>query len=195
MPDGALSQNGERVVYSEQAASPMPSSPRYRTVIGAASLVVAPALMSIGDLMHPPESWDPAVQMGIVAAAPQRWYTAHLLLLIGLLLFVPGILALTDMASRKPRLSYAGRVLTLAGIGALSAVITHEMLLGRFVSDGADRAAAVALFMTGMSGPVFGALLPGLLAFFVGIGLTVAALVSSLPPLRWPALLYALGAA
>jgi hypothetical protein len=63
------------------------------------------------------------------------------------------------------------------------------------VSDGADRAAAVALFMTGMSGPVFGALLPGLLAFFVGIGLTVAALVSSLPPLRWPALLYAFGAA
>jgi hypothetical protein len=45
-------------------AAPPPS--RYRTVIGAASLIVAPALMSVGDLMHPHESWDPAAQVAIV---------------------------------------------------------------------------------------------------------------------------------
>ena len=55
---------------------------RYRTVIGAASLVVAPAFMSVGDLMHPHETWDAAAQVAIVAESTSRWYVAHLLLFI-----------------------------------------------------------------------------------------------------------------
>ena len=175
----------------------MTTAPRqYHRVIGAASLIVGPALMSVGDLFHPPESWDPAVQVAMVAAAPSRWYAAHLLLFAGMLLFVPGILALTAIvADRRPALGYAARVLMLAAVGALSAVFGFEMLLGRFVAGGASQAAAVALLETFTGPAVFAVLMPGLLAFFVGTGLAVAPLASSAGPLRGPALVFALGTA
>jgi len=92
--------------------------PRYRTVIGAASLIVAPSLMSVGDLMHPHESWDPAAQVAMVAESTSRWYVAHLLLFVGMLVFVPGILALSDVvAKRRPASAYAARVLLVASVG------------------------------------------------------------------------------
>jgi len=169
---------------------------RYHSLVGAASLVVGPTLMSVGDLLHPAESWDPVAQSAIVAAAASRWYTAHLLLFIGMLLFVPGILALTAVVvERRPALGYAARVLMLAAVGALSAVFGFEMLLGRVVATGAEPSTAVTLLETFMGPTIFPALLPGLLAFFVGTGLAVVPLASSPGPLRWPALVFALGAA
>jgi hypothetical protein len=172
------------------------STSRYRTVIGAASLIMAPAFMSVGDLMHPHESWDAAEQVAMVAESASRWYVAHLLLLVGMLLLVPGILALSELvAKRRPAFGYATRILFFVSVGALSAVFVSEMLLGRFVSQGADRAAAVALFQTFQSGAILGALMPGLLAFFVGTALFVTPLASTAGPFRWPALCFALGAA
>jgi hypothetical protein len=169
---------------------------RLHTVIGAASLIVGPTLMSVGDLLHPPESWDPVAQTTIVAASASRWYAAHLLLFVGMLLFVPGILALTAVvAERRAAIGYAARVLMLSAVGALSAVFGFEMLLGRFVAAGGDRTAAVTMLATFMGPTVFPALAPGLLAFFVGTGLAVVPLASSRGPLRGPALLFGLGAA
>jgi hypothetical protein len=172
----------------------MNSSPaRVRTKIGTASLIVAPALMSIGDLMHPPESWDARAQVAIVAAAATRWYWAHLFLLVGMLLFVPGILLLTrTVALRRPVFGYTSRVLVLVSVGALSAVFAFEMVLGGFAGGG-DQEPAVALLETFNSRVLF-VLLPGLLAFFVGTGFFVAPLASTAGPLRWPALCFALGA-
>jgi hypothetical protein len=152
--------------------------------------------MSVGDLLHPPESWDPVAQAVIVGASASRWYSAHLLLFIGMLLFVPGILALTGVVlERKPALGYAARVLMLAAVGALSAVFSFEMLLGRVVAAGADQTVAVTLLRTFMGPTVFPAVAPGLVAFFVGTGLTVVPLASSAGPLRGPALVFALGTA
>ena len=168
---------------------------RRRTAIGAASLIVGPALMSVGDLFHPAETWDAAAQVAILAESASRWYTAHLLLFAGMLLFAPGILALSEVAaSRKPAAGYAARVLLITAVGGLSAVFVFEMLLGRFISDGSDQAAAVALVETFQSAAIFGALAPGLLAFFVGTALAVVSLASTADPFRWPALTLALGA-
>ena len=167
------------------------STPRLR-VIEAGSLTVGPALMSVGDLMHPLESWDSAAQVAIIAAGARRWYLAHLLLFVGILLFIPGILVLSrTLALHRAGLGYASRVLLLASVGALAAVFACEMLLGRFVV--VDQGAAVALLET-FNSAVLVALLPGLLAFFVGTGLFVAPLVSTAGPLRWPALCLGLGA-
>ena len=173
----------------------MAASPSYRAAISAASLIVGPGLMSVGDLIHPAEDWDPAVQVAIVAESPMRWYAAHLLLFIGLLLFVPGIGALTSVvASRRPRAGYAARILMFASVGALSGVFLSEMLLGRFIAAGANREAAITLFNVFQSPAVFAALVPGLLAFFVGTALAVFALASPAGPFRWPALALGLGA-
>jgi hypothetical protein len=171
--------------------NPPPS--RFRTKIGAASLIVAPALMSVGDLMHPPESWDVPAQVAIIAAAATRWYLAHLLLFVGLLLFVPGILVITETVTRhRAGFAYASRLLVLASVGALSAVFGFEMVEGAFAAR-ADHAAAVALLET-FNSRVLVALAPGLLAFFVGTGLFVVPLASTEGPLRWPAICFGLGA-
>ena len=169
------------------------SSPRFRTKIEAASLVIAPLLMSIGDLMHPHESWDTRAQVAMIVAAPTRWYTAHLLLLVGMLLLVPGILLLSrTVAQRRSSLGYACRVLLLVSVGALSALFALEMLLGVFIGA-ADQGAAVAL-LDMFNSRVLVVLLPGLIAFFVGTGLFVRVLASSPGPLRGPALCFGLGA-
>jgi hypothetical protein len=112
-----------------------------------------------------------------------------------MLLFVPGILALTELAgNRKPAAGYAGRLLLLASVGALSAVFVFEMLLGRFVLAGADPSTAVSLLQTFQAGGIFGALGPGLIAFFIGTALVVVPLLSATNGLRWPAVTLALGA-
>ena len=168
---------------------------RNRAAIGAASLIVGPALMSAGDLFHPSESWAPATQVAILADSASHWYAAHLLLFVGIILFIPGILALTEAAaSRRPVAGYAARLLMIASVGALSALFVFEMLLGQFVSQRSDQTAAVALLETVQSGAISGALLPGLLAFFIGTGLAVFSFASKADPFRWPALVLALGA-
>jgi len=168
---------------------------RYRTVIGATSLIVGPALMSVGDLFHPAESWAAAAQVAILAESASRWYVAHLLLFLGMLLFIPGILALTRVVSnRRPAAGYVARLLMLASVGALSAVFVFEMVLGHFISAGAAEEAAVALLETFQSAAIFPALMPGLLAFFIGTAFAVVPLASTPGPFRLPALGFALGA-
>jgi hypothetical protein len=167
----------------------------YRTVIEATSLIVGPALMSVGDLLHPAEDARPTAQVAIVAESPTRWFVAHLLLFVGILLLVPGLLALTKVAmDRRPRMGYAARLLLLASVGAFGAVFGFEMTLGSFTAKGGDQSSAVALLETFQS-EVFVALVPGLLAFFIGTGLAVMSLASAAGPFRWPALGLALGAA
>jgi hypothetical protein len=146
------------------------SSPRdYRTPISAISLVAGPLIMSIGDLLHPEERMAPLEQMTILVADASRWYTAHLLLFIGMMLFIPGLLALSALTgARRPAVGYAARILVLIGTAAISSVFVGEMLIGRFVLDGADPAAATDLLESMFSGPMLAAVGPAMLAFFVG---------------------------
>ena len=44
---------------------------RYRTTIGAASLIVGPLLMSVGDLFHPQESYQSTRHAKIFLAQPR----------------------------------------------------------------------------------------------------------------------------
>jgi hypothetical protein len=142
--------------------------------------------MSVGDLFHPPENASAAAQVAIVAEAASRWYAAHLLLFVGLLVFVPGILALTRLAAERHRAAgHAARLLMLVSVGSLSGVFVFEMLLGRCISRSTELATAVALLDTVQSPEVFMALVPGLLAFFVGTALWVAPLASTAGPFRW----------
>lgn len=173
----------------------MDAAPGYRTAIGAASLIAGPAPMSVGDLFHPPEHWMTGVQIALAAESPKRWYLAHLLLFVGLLLLVPGIGAICRAAtSRRPRVGYAAGILMFISVGALSGVFVFEMLLGRFISASTNQADAAKLLDVFLSPAVFGMLVPGLLAFFVGTGLAVFSLAFPAGPFRWPALTLGLGA-
>jgi hypothetical protein len=103
----------------------------YQTMIGAASLAVGPLVMAVGDLLHPQETADISGQAAIIVDHATRWYLAHLLLFIGLVVFVPGLLALTGLAAaRRPRVGYAARVLMVIGVGGTAAIFVAEMLAG-----------------------------------------------------------------
>ena len=172
-----------------------PASPDYRALIAAASLIVGPLVMTIGDLVHPEESMDTAEQIAIIVDHASYWYAAHLLLFIGMLLSVPGLLALAGLtAERNPAAGYAARILVLIGAAAFAAIFVGEMLIGRFVADGADTAAAVALLDSMFSGPMVAAVIPGALAFFVGTAAFATPLMRAGGRLRWIAVLYSAGA-
>lgn len=164
----------------------------YQALIGAASLAVGPLAMAIGDLMHPQETWDVSGQAAIVAEQATRWYLAHLLLLVGIVLFVPGMLTLSDLAAaRKPRVGYAARVLILIGVAGSAAIFVTEMLVGRLASVGA--AATEDLLEAMFSGPIAGPMMPVTLALFVGAALFAVPLIVDPGPLRWPAVVFLVG--
>lgn len=166
----------------------------YRTVIAAASLIAGPLLMSIGDLLHPPERMAPEEQVAIILDHASPWYTAHLLLFIGLMLLIPGLLALSALTeARKPAVGYTARVLILVGAAATASVFVAEMLVGRFVVDGADPAVAVDLLETMFSGPMAVAVGPAMLAFFAGTAAFAIPLIRSGGKLGWAAATILLG--
>jgi hypothetical protein len=93
------------------------AAPRdYRTLIAAASLIGGPLLMSIGDLLHPEERMNSAEQIAILVDHASRWYRAHLLLFLGMMVSIPGLLALSSItAERKPAAGYALAVQSRVG--------------------------------------------------------------------------------
>jgi hypothetical protein len=171
------------------------SAPRdYRTLIAAASLVVGPLLMAIGDLMHPQERMAPAEQIAILVDHASRWYTAHLLLFAGMMLFVPGLLALAALTeARKPAVGYAARILVMVGTAAVASIFVAEMLVGRFVLDGADPATATDLLKSMFSGPLLAAVGPAMLAFFVGTAAFAIPLMRTGSRVGWAAAIILLG--
>ena len=167
----------------------------YRILIAAASLVIGPLLMAVGDLFHPEESLEAEEQAAIIVEHAGRWYAAHLLLFVGFVLFVPGFLGVTQWASeRHPRAGYWARISLFAGSFAVSAIFVGEMIVGRLVEDGASEAAAADLLETMFSGPIAAAVMPAGLLFFIGIGLLTVPLARDGGEARWPAILVGAGA-
>jgi hypothetical protein len=146
--------------------------------LGVVSLAVGPLVMAVGDLLHPKETSDLGGQAPIIAEQATRWYLAQLLLFLGLVVFVPGLLTLADLAAvRRPRIGYAARVLVVIGVGGSAALFVAEMLAGRFGSLGA--AATEEFLETMFSGPIAGPMLPVALALFVGAVVFAAPLIAS----------------
>ena len=159
-----------------------------------ASLVIGPLLMAIGDLIHPQERMAAADQIVILAEHATRWYAAHLLLFVGIVLFIPGMLALAGLAaSTRPAAGYAARILVLMGTAGFASIFVAEMLVGRYVLDGASPAAATALLESMFSGPMLAAVGPLMLAFAAGIAAFAVPLIRAGGGLRWSATAIALG--
>jgi hypothetical protein len=175
-----------------------PTTQSDKTALAVVSLVLGPLLMSVGDLMHPQESMDPAIQAAVIfehASGASRWYVAHLLLFVGILVIIPGVLAISNLTAERTRTGgYASRVLSLIGVASFAAIFVGEMLIGRYVSDGADAAAATKLLATFQSVPILGAVMLGGIAFFLGVAALALPLIRAGGPGRWPALAFVIGA-
>jgi hypothetical protein len=150
--------------------------------------------MAIGDLLHPEERMAAPEQIAILVDHASRWYTAHLLLFVGMMLFIPGLLALAALAEAgKPAVGYAARILVLMGATAAASIFVGEMLVGRFVLDGADPAAATDLLESMFSGPIVAAVGPAMLAFFVGTAAFAIPLMRTGSKLGWAAAIILVG--
>jgi hypothetical protein len=150
--------------------------------------------MAIGDLLHPEERMAASEQIAILVDHASRWYTAHALLFVGLMLFIPGLLALAALTeARRPALGYVARILMLAGTAAFAAIFVAEMLIGRFVLDGADRVAATDLLESMLSGPMLAVVGPAMLAFFLGTVAFAIPLMRLGGKLGWAAAIILLG--
>lgn len=171
------------------------SPPRdFRTLVAAASLITGPLLMAIGDLLHPEERMAPPEQIAILVDHASRWYTAHLLLFVGIILFIPGLLALSALTgARRPAVGYAARILILMGTAAFASIFVGEMLVGRFVLDGATPAAATDLLESMFSGPILAAVGPAMLAFFAGTAAFAIPLMRTGGRIGWAAAIILLG--
>jgi hypothetical protein len=167
---------------------------RAEGVTTSVSLVVGPLLMSIGDLLHPEERMSPVEQIAIVVDHASRWYTAHLLLFFGMLLFIPGLLGLTALtAMLKPVVGYAARILMMIGTAGFASIVTGEMLASRLVLDGVETAAPISLWTNLFMGPLVTAVGPAVLAFFVGTIMSAIPLLRGSTRLRWPVTLIVIG--
>src|SRR4026208_1856098 len=168
---------------------------RAERVTTSVSLVAGPLVMSIGDLLHPEERMSPVEQIAIVVDHASRWYTAHLLLFFGMLLFIPGFLGLTALtAVRKPLLGYVARILMMMGTAGFASIITGEMRASRLVLDGVGNAAPISLWTNLFMGPVVAAVGPALVAFFVGTFMFAIPLLRGSERLRRPVGLIVIGA-
>jgi len=174
--------------------SPLVPAGKAQRVTTCVSLVVGPLLMSIGDLLHPEERMLPVEQIAIVVDHASRWYTAHLLLFFGILLFIPGFLGLTALtAMLKPVVGYAARILIMIGTAGFASIVTGEMLASRLVLDGVGTAAPISLWTNLFMGPVGAAVGPAVLAFFVGTIMSAIPLLRGSERLRWPVALIVIG--
>jgi hypothetical protein len=175
--------------------TPLDAARRAERVTTSVSLVLGPLLMSVGDLLHPEERMLPAEQVAIVIDHPSRWYTAHLLLYVGMLLFIPGLLGLSALTARlKPVHGYVARILIMIGTAGFASIITGEMLASRLVLDGVGNAAPISLWTNLFMGPVVAAVGPALLAFFVGTFMFAIPLLRGSERLRRPVALILIGA-
>ena len=174
--------------------TPLAATGRAERLTTSVSLVVGPLLMSIGDLLHPEERMLPVEQIAIVVDHASRWYTAHLLLFFGIVLYVPGFLGLTALTVMlKPGLGYAARSLIMIGAAGLASIMTGEMLASRLILDGVGNAAPISLWTNLFMGPVAAAVGPALLAFFFGIIMFAIPLLRGSERLRRPVGLIVIG--
>jgi hypothetical protein len=116
-----------------------------RAVAGL-SLVVGPALGVVGTALHPARRVDEAEHLDSVAANLDRWYAAHVLFVLALLLAVPSILALVQLvAARRRRWAEAGGALAFLGLVAVAPVIAWEFVIWEMAKPARDQAEMVVL--------------------------------------------------
>jgi hypothetical protein len=118
----------------------------FRRRIAGAAMVAAPLVFVAAEVLHARFELDPEEQLAAVAENTGRWYAAHLLVLTALALVVPAFLGLARIVRpRRPVLAHVGLILFVPGVVALAAGVGMELVLWQMAQPAADRAEMVAL--------------------------------------------------
>lgn len=152
----------------------------FRRQIAGAAMIVGPLVIVLAELLPGRFETDAAKQIAVVTENTGRWYAAHVLALIGLVLTVPAFLGLARILERyRPVIANVSRLLFVPGLVALTSVVGMELVLWQMAQPGRDEMEMVALLESlnesaGIA-PLFGFVLLFPAAWLLaGIGLYVA---------------------
>ena len=163
-----------------------------RSVIGA-SMIVAPLVFIAAELLHAHFETEPSAYLDAIAANPDRWYGAHMLVLLGLALMLPAIVGVALIVrSSDPRLGTGSVSLAILGTVALAALVGMELVAWQLAQSEIARAEMIALWEnTAENEAIFPLVIVALLLpvgwLLVGVGLYRGRAVS-----RWSAVLIGL---
>ena len=103
------------------------SSERLLKTICGSCLILAPALLLVGGLIHPEETTDAARQFEIIVDNLGRWELAHWFISAAMLLMMGAVVGLAHLLhEHRPAEGIVGGAATAVGVMALFAVATFE---------------------------------------------------------------------
>ena len=95
--------------------------------IAGACLIAAPAVLLVGALVHPQVGHDASAHLAVAAQSPGRYYAAHAIILVGLVLFLPALLALVHpLRGTATALGLVGCALAIIGLFGATAVVAVD---------------------------------------------------------------------
>jgi hypothetical protein len=167
-----------------------------RKLVTGACLIAAPAVLIVGEAIHPDEQSDAAEMMATIAGGLDRWYWAHVIVLLGMLLTVGAVLGLAHMLhERRPLLAFVGGGLAIAGVLFVSAIIGADGFAGYFVArESAATPEGVAVMDGLLEGGRMMALYVPALLLSVGVAVLGVGLWQTRVAAKWEAGLVMAGA-
>ncbi len=103
------------------------SSERLLKTICGSCLILAPAVLLVGGLLHPEETTDAGRQFEIISANLERWELAHWLITASMLLMLGAVVGLAHLLhDHQPAEAIVGGAATMVGVLALFAVASAE---------------------------------------------------------------------
>jgi len=171
-----------------------PTNPTtFRRKAAGAAMIAAPLVSIVAEVLHARLQTDAGKQIEAIAADTGRWYAAHVLVLVALVLFLPAFVGVVHLLEQKrPRLGNFSLVAFVPGLVALAAVVGMELVVWQMAQPDRDRAEMISLFEStsenaGVVPVILVALLFPIAWLLVGIGLYAARLAP-----RWSAALVGL---
>lgn len=166
-------------------------SRHFRRRIAGAAMVIAPLIAILAETLHAKVETEASKQLTAVAQNADRWYAAHLLILLMLALLVPAFLGLVHLLRESlPALGNASLIAFVPGLVGIAAIVGAEFVLWK-MAQAANREEMVALAKSVNESPGFFVIVLLALLFpiawlLVGIGLYRGRAVA-----RWSAVLVA----
>ena len=119
----------------------------FRRTIAGGAMIAGPLVLVLAEVLHAEVETDAARQLARVADNPDRWYAAHILILVALALAVPGFLGLVHLFRRqRPTLGSISLLVFVPGLVTLSALAGTEFVVWQMVQPERNAAEMLALY-------------------------------------------------
>lgn len=111
------------------------------------AMIVAPLVFLTAELLHAHFETDAGRYLDGIAAGPDRWYAAHMLVLLGLVLILPALAGAASLTrASQPRLTAASATLIIPGTLALATLVGIELVAWQLAQSTIGRAELIAVW-------------------------------------------------